>query len=229
DVDSGDSTNRTVVTFIGTPEAVKEAAFKAIRKASEVIDMSKHTGAHSRMGATDVCPFVPVTGVTMEDCIWLAHDLAKRASKELGIPIYLYEEAAQRAERKNLAIVREGEYEGLEQKFFGLLHSSHSACRFPGGDQGAGPIGCDRRGLRREPERFRQPSSFQVKSSKVGLRIFETGGQFDCLQERPFRAGGIMTFFIKVFSHVIVMNMSPGSVPEGDGQVGEFIPPIGKS
>ncbi len=117
DVDSGDSTNRTVVTFIGTPEAVKEAAFKAIRKASEVIDMSKHTGAHSRMGATDVCPFVPATGVTMEDCIRLAHDLAKRASKELGIPIYLYEEAAQRAERKNLAIVREGEYEGLEQKF----------------------------------------------------------------------------------------------------------------
>ena len=117
DVDPGDSTNRTVVTFIGTPEAVKEAAFKAIKKAAEVIDMSKHSGAHSRIGATDVCPFVPVTGVTMEDCVQLARELGERVGRELGIPVYLYEEAAQKPDRKNLATIRVGQYEGLEDKF----------------------------------------------------------------------------------------------------------------
>ncbi len=117
DVDPGESTNRTVVTFIGTPEGAKEAAFKAIKKAAEILDMSKHQGAHSRIGATDVCPFVPVAGVTMEECVELAHDLAKRVADELGIPIYLYEEAAQKPERKNLANIRIGEYEGLPEKF----------------------------------------------------------------------------------------------------------------
>jgi glutamate formiminotransferase/formiminotetrahydrofolate cyclodeaminase len=116
DVDPGESTNRTVVTFIGTPEGVKEAAFRAIKKASEVLDMSKHQGAHSRIGATDVCPFVPVSGVTMEECVQIAHDVAKRVAEELGIPVYLYEEAAQKPERKNLANIRVGEYEGLEAK-----------------------------------------------------------------------------------------------------------------
>lgn len=116
DVDPGESTNRTVVTFIGTPEGVKEAAFKAIRKAAEVIDMAKHKGAHSRIGATDVCPFVPVSGVTMADCIKLAHELGERVARELGIPVYLYEEAAQNPERKNLANIRAGEYEGLPEK-----------------------------------------------------------------------------------------------------------------
>jgi glutamate formiminotransferase/formiminotetrahydrofolate cyclodeaminase len=116
DVDPGESTNRTVVTFIGTPDAVKEAAFRAIKKASEVIDMSKHQGAHSRIGATDVCPFVPVTGVTMEDCIQLAKELGERVARELDIPVYLYEEAAQKPERRNLATIRVGQYEGLEEK-----------------------------------------------------------------------------------------------------------------
>jgi glutamate formiminotransferase/formiminotetrahydrofolate cyclodeaminase len=116
DVDPGESTNRTVVTFIGTPEGVKEAAFKAIKKASEILDMTKHKGAHSRIGATDVCPFVPVTGVTMEDCIQLAHELGERVAGELNIPVYLYEEAAQKPERKNLATIRQGEYEGLSEK-----------------------------------------------------------------------------------------------------------------
>ncbi len=116
DVDPGESTNRTVVTFIGSPEGVKEAAFKAIRKAAEVIDMTKHKGAHSRIGATDVCPFVPVSGVTMEDCVKLAHELARRVAGELRIPVYLYEEAAQKEERKNLANIRAGEYEGLPEK-----------------------------------------------------------------------------------------------------------------
>lgn len=116
DVDPGESTNRTVVTFIGTPEGVKQAAFKAIKKASEILDMTKHKGAHSRIGATDVCPFVPVTGVTMEDCIQLAHELGERVANELNIPVYLYEEAAQKPERKNLATIRQGEYEGLAEK-----------------------------------------------------------------------------------------------------------------
>jgi glutamate formiminotransferase/formiminotetrahydrofolate cyclodeaminase len=116
DVDPGASTNRTVVTFIGPPEAVKEAAFRAIAKAAEVIDMQGHRGAHSRMGATDVCPFVPVTGVTMEDCARLAEELGRRVADELGIPVYLYEAAARRPERRNLATVRAGEYEGLPEK-----------------------------------------------------------------------------------------------------------------
>ena len=116
DVHPGESTNRTVVTFIGSPEGVKEAAFKAIKKAAEVLDMRKHKGAHSRIGATDVCPFVPVSGVTMEDCVQIAHEVGERVAKELGIPVYLYEEAAQKPERENLANIRKGEYEGLPDK-----------------------------------------------------------------------------------------------------------------
>ncbi len=116
DVDPGASTNRTVVTFIGSPEAVLEAAFKAIAKAAEVIDMRTHKGAHPRMGATDVCPFVPVSGVTMEDCVALAAQLGRRVAGELGIPVYLYEAAARKAERRNLATVRAGEFEGLPEK-----------------------------------------------------------------------------------------------------------------
>ena len=117
DVDPGESTNRTVVTFIGAPEAAKEAAFRAIAKAAEVIDMRGHKGAHSRVGATDVCPFVPVSGVTMEDCVRLAAELGARVAAELGIPVYLYEAAARKPERRNLATVRAGEYEGLAEKF----------------------------------------------------------------------------------------------------------------
>lgn len=117
DVDPGESTNRTVVTFIGSPTGAKEAAFRAIRMAAELIDMRRHKGAHSRIGATDVCPFVPVSGVTMEDCIQLARDLGERVARELGIPVYLYEEAAQQPERRNLANIRAGEYEGLAEKF----------------------------------------------------------------------------------------------------------------
>jgi glutamate formiminotransferase/formiminotetrahydrofolate cyclodeaminase len=116
DVDPGEATNRTVVTFIGSPEGVLEAAFRGIKKAAELIDMRQHRGAHPRIGATDVCPFVPVSEVTMEDCIRLANELGKRVAEELGIPVYLYEEAAKKPERRNLANIRAGEYEGLEEK-----------------------------------------------------------------------------------------------------------------
>ena len=108
--------NRCVVTFIGEPDAVVEAAFQSMKTATNRIDMTKHKGEHPRLGATDVVPFVPISGVTMEDCVNLAHRLAKRVSSELHVPMYLYESAAQSPERKNLANIRKGEYEGLPEK-----------------------------------------------------------------------------------------------------------------
>ncbi len=116
DVDPGASTNRTVVTFVGSPEAAVEAAFRGIQKAAELIDMRKHKGAHPRMGATDVCPFIPVSNVTWEKAIACANQLAKRVADELNIPVYLYEKAARNSSRSNLAVIRAGEYEGFFEK-----------------------------------------------------------------------------------------------------------------
>ena len=116
DVDPGQATNRTVVTFVGTPDEVLEAAFQAVKKASELIDMSKHSGAHPRFGATDVCPLVPVSGITMEETVEYARKLARRIGEELKIPIYCYEYAAYEEKRQNLANCRSGEYEGLKDK-----------------------------------------------------------------------------------------------------------------
>lgn len=116
DVDPGQATNRTVVTMVGTPEEVCEAAFRAVKKASELIDMRHHKGAHPRFGATDVCPLVPVSNITMEQTVEYAHKLAERIGEELNIPIYCYENAALKEERKNLAVCRAGEYEGLKEK-----------------------------------------------------------------------------------------------------------------
>jgi len=113
DVDPGAATNRTVVTFIGPPDAIEEAAFRAIRKAAALIDMRRHTGEHARIGATDVCPFVPVSGATMDDCVAIARALGARVGSELSIPVYLYEAAATREDRRSLADIRKGEYEGL--------------------------------------------------------------------------------------------------------------------
>lgn len=116
DVDPGRATNRTVVTFAGQPEEVIEAAVRCIRKATELIDMTRHSGEHPRFGATDVCPLVPVTGVTMEETVEYARELAKRLGEEVGLTVYCYENAATSPDRQNLATVREGEYEGLEKK-----------------------------------------------------------------------------------------------------------------
>ena len=116
DVDPGKATNRTVVTFVGSPEDVVEAAFRGIKKASEVIDMKNHTGEHPRFGATDVCPLVPVSGVTMDEAVEFARALAERVGNELGIPVFCYEFAAFNDERKSLANCRSGEYEGLKDR-----------------------------------------------------------------------------------------------------------------
>ncbi|MEM7588126.1 MAG: glutamate formimidoyltransferase [Acidobacteriota bacterium] len=116
DVDPGRSTNRTVVTIAGPPEAVVEAAFRAVAKASELIDMRRHSGEHPRMGATDVCPLVPISGITMEETIEWARRLGERIGQELDIPIFLYEHAATSSQRRNLAVIREGEYEGMADK-----------------------------------------------------------------------------------------------------------------
>lgn len=115
-VDPGKATNRTVVTFVGNPEACVEACFQAIKKAGELIDMSKHKGEHPRMGATDVCPFIPIAGISMEETAKYAQKLAERVGKELKLPVYLYEAAQKNPARKNLSIIREGEYEGFFKK-----------------------------------------------------------------------------------------------------------------
>jgi len=115
-VDPGKATNRTVVTFAGAPTDVIEAAFKAIKKATELIDMSSHHGEHPRMGATDVCPLIPLANITMEETVEYAKKLAKRVAEELDVPTYLYEYAATNEERRNLSVIREGEYEGLQKK-----------------------------------------------------------------------------------------------------------------
>ena len=116
DVDPGKATNRTVVTFVGTPDQVIEAAFQAIKKAMEVIDMTKHTGEHPRMGATDVCPLIPIANISMEETAAYGQKLGERVGRELGLPIYMYEACAKSEQRKNLAVIRAGEYEGFAKK-----------------------------------------------------------------------------------------------------------------
>src|SRR5437762_14141357 len=116
DIDPGASTNRTVVTFVGSPDAAVEAALRAIQEAMELIDMRKHKGAHPRMGATDVCPFIPVSNVSWEEAIACANRLGKRIGDELKIPVYLYEKAAKNKSRSNLSVIRTGEYEGFFEK-----------------------------------------------------------------------------------------------------------------
>ncbi|MBX9686302.1 MAG: glutamate formimidoyltransferase, partial [Candidatus Obscuribacterales bacterium] len=130
DVDPGKSTNRTVFTFVGEPEPVSEAAFRAIGRAAALIDMRQHQGEHPRIGATDVCPFIPISGLSMEDCAELARKLGKRVGEELGIPVYLYAEAAAVAERRNLADIRQGEYEALEERMKNGFKPDFGAAEF---------------------------------------------------------------------------------------------------
>ncbi len=116
DCQSNPSHNRSVLTFVGEPEAVKEAAFRGAKRAAELINMEEHRGEHPRIGAADVIPFIPISGVTMEECVELARELGRRIAEELEIPVYLYEEAATRPERRNLAAIRKGGYEGLREE-----------------------------------------------------------------------------------------------------------------
>ena len=146
DVDPGEATNRTVVTFVGEPEAVVEAAFKAVKKAGELIDMRQHHGAHPRMGATDVLPLVPVSGITLEECAQLSRQLAERIAKELSIPCYCYEAAAFKPERKNLAVCRKGEYEALPERL-GVPESAPDYGDRPF-DEGVARTGCTAVGAR---------------------------------------------------------------------------------
>ena len=115
-VDPGKATNRTVITFVGEPQNVIDAAFLLIQKTQELIDMRNHSGEHPRMGATDVCPLIPISNISMEETVEWAHKLGKRVGNELGIPVYHYEEAAKKEDRRNLANCRKGEYEGLSKK-----------------------------------------------------------------------------------------------------------------
>ncbi|MFC2125532.1 glutamate formimidoyltransferase, partial [Bacteroidota bacterium] len=115
-VDPGMATNRTVVTFVGDPESIIEAAFRGIKKAGEILDMQTHKGEHPRMGSTDVCPLVPISGITMDETVEYAHRLGNRVGEELGIPGYFYENAALTPEKRNLAYCRQGEYEGLKKR-----------------------------------------------------------------------------------------------------------------
>src|SRR5210317_1411893 len=116
DIDPGKATNRTVIIFVGEPKDVIEAAFRLIKKAAKLIDMRSHTGEHPRFGATDVCPLVPISGITLEETAAYAHALAENVGRHLGIPVYCYEKAAQETKRENLANCRSGEYEGLKEK-----------------------------------------------------------------------------------------------------------------
>ena len=146
DVDPGEATNRTVVTFVGSPEAVVEAAFKAVKKAGEVIDMRRHHGAHPRMGATDVLPLVPVSGITLEECAQLARKLAERIAAELSIPCYCYEAAAMKPGRRNLAVCRKGEYEALPERMTDEAEQPDYGARpF---DEGVARTGCTAVGAR---------------------------------------------------------------------------------
>ncbi len=145
DVDPGEATNRTVVTFVGEPEAVLEAAFQGVKRASELIDMRNHKGAHPRMGATDVCPLIPIAGITLEECAELARQLGKRIGEELQIPVYAYEAAAFTPERRNLAVCRRGEYEALPERMVGAEAPDFGARPF---DEGVARTGATAVGAR---------------------------------------------------------------------------------
>lgn len=185
DVDPGEATNRTVVTFVGEPEAVMQAAFSAVRMAGKLIDMRRHHGAHPRMGATDVLPLIPVSGVTLEECAEMARQLAERIAKELSIPCYCYESATLKPENKNLAFVRKGEYEGLQER----MKDADSAPDFGARmwDEQLARTGCTAVGARDFliAVNFNLNSTSTRRANAIAFDVREKG--------RPKREGGKLT------------------------------------
>ena len=185
DVDPGDATNRTVVTFVGSPEEVCQAAFDAVKRAGELIDMRQHHGAHPRMGATDVLPLIPVSGITLEECAELARQLAKRLADEARIPCYCYEAAAFKPERKNLAVCRAGEYEALPEKLAVAEKAPDFGARpF---DEGVARTGCTAVGARDfliAVNYNLNPTSTR-RANAIAFDVREKG--------RPVREGGLLT------------------------------------
>ena len=185
DVDPGDATNRTVVTFVGSPEEVCQAAFDAVKRAGELIDMRQHHGAHPRMGATDVLPLIPVSGITLEECAELARQLTKRLADEARIPCYCYEAAAFKPERKNLAVCRAGEYEGLPEKLaLAEKAPDYGARPF---DDGVARTGCTAVGARDFliAVNYNLNTTSTRRANAIAFDVREKG--------RPVREGGLLT------------------------------------
>ena len=182
DVDPGEATNRTVITFVGTPDVVMEAAFRCVQKAAQLIDMRQHHGAHPRMGATDVCPLIPVSGITLEECAELARKLAERIATELKVPCYCYEAAARTPERKNLAICRKGEYEGLQERMTGEKEAPDFGAR--PWDEGVARSGCTAVGARDFliATNFNLNTTSTRRANAIAFDVREKG--------RPQREGG---------------------------------------
>ena len=182
DVDPGEATNRTVITFVGAPDAVLEAAFQCVKKAAQLIDMRHHHGAHPRMGATDVCPLIPVSGITLEECAVLARKLAERIANELQIPCYCYEAAARTPERRNLAICRKGEYEGLAERMTVEAEAPDFGVR--PWDEGVARTGCTAVGARDFliATNFNLNTTSTRRANAIAFDVREKG--------RPKREGG---------------------------------------
>ena len=182
DVDPGEATNRTVVTFVGEPDDVVEAALRGMKRAAELIDMRQHHGAHPRMGATDVCPLIPVSGITLEECAALARTLAQRAADQLGIPTYCYEASAFTPERKNLAVCRQGEYEGLPERL-GNKEKGPDFGNRPY-DEGVAKTGCTAVGARDFliAVNFNLNTTSTRRANAIAFDVREKG--------RPMREGG---------------------------------------
>ncbi|WP_028897771.1 glutamate formimidoyltransferase [Prevotella sp. HUN102] len=182
DVDPGEATNRTVITFVGEPEVVVEAAFQCVKKAAQLIDMRQHHGAHPRMGATDVCPLIPVAGITLEECAELARKLAERIATELSVPCYCYEAAARTLERKNLAICRKGEYEGLPERMTVEKEAPDFGAR--AWDEGVARTGCTAVGARDFliATNFNLNTTSTRRANAIAFDVREKG--------RPQREGG---------------------------------------
>ena len=182
DVDPGEATNRTVITFVGAPDAVLEAAFQCVKKAAQLIDMRHHHGAHPRMGATDVCPLIPVSGITLEECAVLARKLAERIANELQIPCYCYEAAARTPERRNLAICRKGEYEELAERMTVEAEAPDFGAR--PWDEGVARTGCTAVGARDFliATNFNLNTTSTRRANAIAFDVREKG--------RPKREGG---------------------------------------